>query len=266
MFYTLPCQNSPQPSDQDKLNSIPPVSIFISFYKCSPMWERGGSGGRRQRLRGSTAELLIHHTARHSPESVWTCAQVLQWAPTSLQSSRPGQRGSHPRDRRGAASGSANTACRTARACAAGAQRPNKLTIRQIRPGLSTRRKAEGRVGLHYQQNLALRSKVAAWTRSARHKTCAPRSYPVPPGAAAGWPRARMSERHSLPGGSAKRTQLRCGAEAERVWGSRRQGQGITKHGGVDSAPEPEAWPQPQPRVQAAPHSEGGHMQTTWAL
>lgn len=40
LFYTAPCQNSPQPSDQDKLNTILAVSIFIPFYK------RGRMGGR----------------------------------------------------------------------------------------------------------------------------------------------------------------------------------------------------------------------------
>lgn len=40
LFYTAPCQNSPQPSDQDKLNTILAVSIFIPSYK------RGRLGGR----------------------------------------------------------------------------------------------------------------------------------------------------------------------------------------------------------------------------
>ena len=40
LFYTSPCQNSLQPSDQDKLNTIPAVSIFIPFYKCSRMGGR----------------------------------------------------------------------------------------------------------------------------------------------------------------------------------------------------------------------------------
>jgi hypothetical protein len=44
LFYTAPCQNSPQPSDQDKLNTILAVSIFIPFYKLGrlggrdPLW------------------------------------------------------------------------------------------------------------------------------------------------------------------------------------------------------------------------------------
>lgn len=41
---TSPCQNSPQPSDQDKLNTILAVSIFIPFYKCGRM---GGEPCRR---------------------------------------------------------------------------------------------------------------------------------------------------------------------------------------------------------------------------
>lgn len=40
LFYTAPRQNSPRPSDQDKLNTILAVSIFIPFYK------RGWMGGR----------------------------------------------------------------------------------------------------------------------------------------------------------------------------------------------------------------------------
>lgn len=40
LFYTAPCQISPQPSDQDKLNTILAMSIFIPFYK------RGWMGGR----------------------------------------------------------------------------------------------------------------------------------------------------------------------------------------------------------------------------
>lgn len=59
MFYTLLCQDSPQPSDQDKLNSIPSVSIFISFYKCSLVQGKAGRGGGRHGQtttgRGSTA-------------------------------------------------------------------------------------------------------------------------------------------------------------------------------------------------------------------
>lgn len=45
MFYTVLCQNSLQPSDQDKLNSIPSVSIFISFYKSRLMQ---GEAGKRE--------------------------------------------------------------------------------------------------------------------------------------------------------------------------------------------------------------------------
>lgn len=40
LLYTSPCQNSPQPSDQDKLNTILAASIFIPFYKCSRMGGR----------------------------------------------------------------------------------------------------------------------------------------------------------------------------------------------------------------------------------
>lgn len=43
VFYTAPCQNSPQPSDQDKLNTILAVSIFIPFYKRGRMVGQGSS-------------------------------------------------------------------------------------------------------------------------------------------------------------------------------------------------------------------------------
>lgn len=72
MFYTVLCQNSPQPSDQDKLNSIPSMSIFISFYKCRLMQEKVGRGrgedmGRQQHTRialPGTPQSYI--TAQHS--------------------------------------------------------------------------------------------------------------------------------------------------------------------------------------------------------
>lgn len=99
MFYTVLCQNSLQPSDQDKLNSIPSMSIFISFYKCRLMQEKVGRGrgedmGRQQHTRialPSTPQSYI--TAQHSRAKV----EVPQeGCPTQRPGSIPGSSCSAP--------------------------------------------------------------------------------------------------------------------------------------------------------------------------
>lgn len=113
MFYTVLCQNSPQPSDQDKLNSIPSVSIFISFYKCRLMQGKAGRGrGKTQATarKDSTAQyitvlylqtVLLPNTAA-VPESG-------QWYPRSPGRGEPNQRpDEHP-----GSSYSAPRACRS---------------------------------------------------------------------------------------------------------------------------------------------------------
>lgn len=81
MFYTVLCQNSPQPSDQDKLNSIPSMSIFISFYKCRLMQEKVGRGrGQAAAHQDSSAQ---HTTALHC------CQQPREDCPTQRPGSIP---------------------------------------------------------------------------------------------------------------------------------------------------------------------------------
>ena len=66
LFYTSPCQNSPQPSDQDKLNTILAVSIFIPFYTCGRMGGRalprpGFQALATNAVGGHIAAVFSHH-------------------------------------------------------------------------------------------------------------------------------------------------------------------------------------------------------------